>query len=62
MKVKELCDLKSCFLCSNSVSAWLASVKAHKTNLYFKKGEAVFEEGQKAIRDIFPVFRKGEGA
>jgi len=55
MKGKDLCDLKSCFLCSNSVSAWLASIKAHKTNLDIKKGEAVFEEGQKA-KGIFFLY------
>ena len=39
------CDLKSCFLCRNSLEGWLPPIEAHKQNFHFRKGESIFEEG-----------------
>jgi len=42
---KTVCDLKSCFLCRHCEKEWLPAVDANRKNLYFKKGEMIFSEG-----------------
>src|ERR1041385_3614636 len=49
------CDVKSCFLCRNSLPAWLPPIAAHKKNLSFKKGQIIFEEGQK-VKGIYFLY------
>lgn len=44
-KISNKCDLRSCFLCKNSLPGWLSAIETHKENLNFKKGNLVFEEG-----------------
>jgi CRP/FNR family transcriptional regulator len=47
MKSKRtVCDLKTCFLCRNCEREWLPAVEANRRNLYFKKGEIIFREGE----------------
>jgi CRP-like cAMP-binding protein len=43
---KTVCDLKTCFLCRNCEKEWLPAVEANRKNLYFKKGEIIFGEGE----------------
>ena len=43
---KAVCDLKTCFLCRNCEKEWLPAVEANRKNLYFKKGEIIFGEGE----------------
>ena len=42
---KTVCDLKTCFLCRHCEREWLPAVEANRKNLYFKKGEIIFREG-----------------
>lgn len=41
------CNPKRCFLCQNCVPEWVSFIAAHKKTLHFKKGEKIFEEGEK---------------
>jgi CRP-like cAMP-binding protein len=43
---KTVCDLKTCFLCRHCEKEWLPAVEANRRNLYFKKGEIIFGEGE----------------
>ena len=43
---KKVCDLKTCFLCRNCEREWLPAVGANRKNLYYKKGEIIFSEGE----------------
>lgn len=43
---KKVCDLKTCFLCRNCEKEWLPAVGANRKNLYYKKGEIIFSEGE----------------
>jgi CRP/FNR family transcriptional regulator len=46
MKIKKaVCDLKTCFLCRHCENEWLPAVEANRKNIYFKKNEIIFEEG-----------------
>jgi len=42
---KTVCDLKTCFLCRHCEKEWLPAVEAHRRNIYFKKGDIIFGEG-----------------
>jgi CRP/FNR family transcriptional regulator len=44
---KATCDLKSCFLCGHCAHEWLPAVEVNKRNIYFKKNEVIFREGDK---------------
>ena len=47
MKSKKTdCDLKTCFLCRHCEREWLPIVEASRKNLYFKKGDIIFREGE----------------
>lgn len=54
-KIKETCDLKTCVLCRQSLEGWMTLIEANRKNLYFKKGEVIFEEGQ-AVKGIYFLF------
>jgi CRP-like cAMP-binding protein len=57
MKKKvSTCDGKSCFLCQRCLPEWLPAIEAHRQNLYFKKGDQIFEEGQ-FVKGIYFVYR-----
>jgi len=39
------CDLNTCFLCKNCLPEWKCAVSDHKKNIYLKKNEVIFREG-----------------
>jgi CRP/FNR family transcriptional regulator len=45
--VKNLCDLKSCFLCKFCLKDWLPVIAANKQNFELKKGQQLFKEGER---------------
>ncbi|HSN07639.1 MAG TPA: Crp/Fnr family transcriptional regulator [Hanamia sp.] len=55
-KVKEGCDLKSCFLCNNCLNDWLPAIDTHKQNFAYKKGEVIFEEGSE-VKGIYFLYK-----
>ena len=55
-KTTPPCDLKSCFLCQRCMPQWLPAINAHRKVYHFKKGEAIFEEGDK-VTGIYFVTR-----
>ncbi|HXO75616.1 MAG TPA: Crp/Fnr family transcriptional regulator, partial [Puia sp.] len=54
-KKNNNCDLKSCFLCRQCLPEWLPAVQAQRKNLYFKKGELIFQEGEE-VKGIYFVY------
>lgn len=44
-ETKNLCDLKSCFICKLCLPDWMPAVSAHKKNYMVKKGQQIFKEG-----------------
>lgn len=54
-KAKHECNLNACFLCRNSLAGWLPAIETHKTNLSFKKGEAIFREGDE-VKGIYFIY------
>lgn len=52
----KTCDLKSCFLCLGCVPDWLPALANNRENFIFKKGEAVFKEGE-AVRGIYFLYQ-----
>jgi len=52
---KHVCDVKSCFLCSSCIPDWLPAIAANKTNLLFKKGQAIFSDSD-IVKGIFFVY------
>jgi len=46
MKVnKAKCDLQTCTMCKNCQPEWLKAIEVNRQCLHFKKGEALFHEG-----------------
>lgn len=41
----HFCDLKSCFLCRLSLAEWGPAIEKNRTELKFRKGDIIFEEG-----------------
>jgi CRP-like cAMP-binding protein len=52
-KKNNNCDLKSCFLCQRCLPEWLPAVQAQRKNLYFKKGEVIFQEEEEVTGIYF---------
>jgi CRP/FNR family transcriptional regulator len=52
-EIKQGCDLKDCFLCKHSLPEWLQAVAVHKKNFRVKKGEVIFNEGDKVTGIYF---------
>jgi len=50
------CDLQSCFMCRRCLKSWLPAVESHKQNILFKKGEAVFKEGD-PVKGIYFLYK-----
>jgi len=44
-KPKNTCDLRSCFLCKMCLEEWNPAIAVHRKNFHFRKGEALFKEG-----------------
>ena len=55
-KSNKGCDLKSCFLCTGSLTEWLPALEAHRQNFIFKKGETLFSAG-KPVKGIFFLYK-----
>src|SRR5215831_4840981 len=55
MKNNKECDLNSCFMCRCCLPEWRPAIAASKKNVYFKKGELIFREGDK-VTGIFFVY------
>src|ERR1700744_906822 len=56
MTVKsQTCDLKSCFLCKNSLPDWLTAIGHNKKNIILKKGQTLFSQGD-AVQGIYFVY------
>ncbi len=39
------CDMNSCFLCKNCLPEWKGAIAANKKNVFVKKNELIFKEG-----------------
>lgn len=52
---KEPCDLQRCYFCNLCLKDWVPAVAAHRSNFKFKKGEILFQEGDK-VKGIYFVY------
>lgn len=52
-KSKTGCDLKSCLLCKLCLKEWIAAVEVQRQNFSFKKGETIFNEGDRVTGIYF---------
>jgi CRP-like cAMP-binding protein len=52
---QKVCDLKSCFLCQNSLKDWLPAVAANRQNFEIKKGQQLFTEGER-VKGIYFIY------
>ena len=52
---KDKCDLKTCYMCKLCLKDWFPGISSHRTNLKFKKGEQIFNEGDE-VRGIYFVY------
>jgi len=50
------CDMNTCFLCQNCLPEWKPAIAAHKKNIYVKKNEVIFNEGD-VVKGIFFVLK-----
>lgn len=55
MKKNYECDLQSCLLCRLCLKDWLPAIAAHKKNIFIKKGQHIFTEGD-AVKGIFFIY------
>lgn len=53
---KTECDLKSCFLCKQSLKEWIPAIDANRKTIRFKKGETIFKEGDK-VKGIYFIYK-----
>ncbi|PUZ24345.1 cAMP-binding domain of CRP or a regulatory subunit of cAMP-dependent protein kinases [Chitinophaga costaii] len=54
-KLKQGCDLATCFLCKRCLPEWLPAVNANREHLLYKKGAALFREGD-PVTGIYFVY------
>jgi len=52
---KNVCDLKSCFLCKHCLKDWLPAVAGNRQNFEIKKGQQLFKEGD-AVKGIYFIY------
>lgn len=52
---KHGCDLHSCFFCRLCLKEWIPAIDINRKNFQLKKGETLFEEGDK-VTGIYFVF------
>lgn len=45
MKKSNNCDLRTCFLCQQSMAEWKPAIAEHRQHLSFKKNASIFEAG-----------------
>lgn len=53
---RNVCDLKSCFLCRLCLPEWLPAIEVRKRNYEVKKGEQLFKEGD-AVKGIYFIYK-----
>ena len=49
------CDLKSCLLCQLCLKDWLPAIAVHKKNVFVKKGQPIFSEGD-PVKGIYFIY------
>ena len=54
-KSKQDCDLKSCFFCRHCLLEWLPAIDLNRRNFNVKKGETLFQEGDR-VTGIYFVY------
>ncbi len=52
---KNVCDLKSCFLCRFCINNWRPAIAAARQNFELKKGQQLFKEGD-PVRGIYFIY------
>lgn len=52
---EESCNLQNCFLCSHCIPEWKAAIAVNKQTFAFKKGEAIFREGEQ-VQGMYFVY------
>jgi CRP-like cAMP-binding protein len=52
---KNVCDIRSCYLCRFCLKDWLPAVGVHKKNIWVKKGQQLFTEGD-PVTGIYFVY------
>ncbi len=55
MSNKHECDLKSCLLCQLCLKDWIPAIAVHKQNIFIKKGQHVFREGE-LVKGIYFIY------
>lgn len=56
MKItKRRCDLNTCMLCKFCINDWKPAIEAKKQNIYIKKGQKIFAEGD-PVKGIYFVY------
>jgi CRP-like cAMP-binding protein len=53
MKKANNCDLSTCFLCRQCLPEWKPAIQTHRKDLQFRKGEAIFREGDPVLGIYF---------
>jgi CRP-like cAMP-binding protein len=53
---KNICDLKSCFLCKLCLSDWLPAIASNRQNFELKKGRQLFKEGD-PVKGIYFIYK-----
>jgi CRP-like cAMP-binding protein len=53
--MKKECDLTSCLLCRLCLKDWLPAVAVNKQNIFFKKGQNIFREGD-PVKGIYFIY------
>ena len=54
-KSKHECDVNSCMLCKLCLKEWKPAVNLHRKNFHYKKGEVLFNEGDK-VNGIYFIY------
>ncbi|MFD0749570.1 Crp/Fnr family transcriptional regulator [Mucilaginibacter calamicampi] len=55
MSQPNLCDLKSCFLCSSCLTEWVSVIGQERKNITVKKSQTLFKEGD-PVTGMFFVY------
>lgn len=55
LMAKNVCDLKSCFLCRFCINEWLPAIAAARQNFELKKGQQLFKEGS-PVKGIYFIY------
>jgi CRP-like cAMP-binding protein len=54
-EIKALCNLEDCFLCTYCIKDWLPAIGTNRKNFQVKKGQKIFNEGDK-VTGIYFVY------